>query len=694
MRVEIMTIPGAEIKGVNPLPKFRERDIRLPKCGKSMTDELKKDLGACVKVLPYLVQDRYSREKTPLKIKTCVLENKYLKAVFMPEYGGRLYSLYDKVHKRDLVMKNPVIQPGNLAIRNAWLSGGIEWNIGSLGHTYTTCDNVFAARMSDGGGNEFLRIYEFERCTNVFWQVDFHLPEDSEQLFAHVKIINPFNEDTTTYWWTNIAVEDRGKTRILCSSEEAVFTNSLLEYGRLPYTDGMPGIDISYPGNISKSFEYFFQPKDNDDTAWEAAAYEDGTVFYECSTAPLLYRKLFCWGNHRGGKHWQEFLSQKGSGYYAEIQSGIARTQLHDKIMRAGTQLEWTQCFGGMKLDKNALHGVELHDANKYLDEKINIRSQIIDIDKKMKCAACMEVQPDSIIHNGSGWGALESMRMETEHDSEVPKSMFFPKSTMDKMQYPWVYLLEHGIMPDESPDKIPDSWLTSSKWLKLMEKGIKNAGGKTWYSLLHYGTALYEQTDNGKIAAETINWAAKAEFEEKAEKAWLESVNLCPSVWAYRNLAVMQKKAEDSERFYDKAFELKTAACDFSIAVEYIDLLCKIKKYQKAWELYLSLPKSIQTADRIMISVSVAASELKKTAFLEEFFRHEHFAVREGERTLTDVWFKYNAILLAEKNNIINPTAKQLKEFETAAKIDCPPPEYIDFRMTLGENEKYRMEG
>ena len=417
MKTEIITIPGAEITGVNPLPKFREKKARLPKCGDSMTEELKKDLGANVKVLPYLMQDRYSREKTPLKIKVCILENDYLKAVFMPEYGGRLYSLFDKINNKDLVMKNPVIQPANLAIRNAWLSGGIEWNIGSLGHTYTTCDNVFAASMHDGSGNEFLRIYEFERCTNVFWQIDFHLPKNSKQLFAHVKIVNPFDEDTTTYWWTNIAVEDRGKTRILCSGENAIFTNNVLEYEKLPYTSAVPGTDISYPSNLSRSFEYFFQPNENAETAWEAAAYEDGNVFYECSTAPLLYRKLFCWGNHRGGKHWQEFLSQKGSGYYAEIQSGIARSQLHDKVLRAKEQLEWTQCFGGMKLDKNILHGSEFHEANMYLNENLNIQNKIYEYDKEMSRLACNKVATESIIHNGSGWGALESMRINKEND-------------------------------------------------------------------------------------------------------------------------------------------------------------------------------------------------------------------------------------------------------------------------------------
>ena len=92
-------------------------------------EEVKEDLCGRTRILPYRMQDRYSRKRLPIKMKTIEMENKYLKAVFWPENGGRLYSLFDKVNNRDLLMTNPVYQPGNLAIRNAWLSGGIEWNL-------------------------------------------------------------------------------------------------------------------------------------------------------------------------------------------------------------------------------------------------------------------------------------------------------------------------------------------------------------------------------------------------------------------------------------------------------------------------------------------------------------------------------------------------------------------------------------
>ena len=132
VRISVMTIPGAPLEGTSPLPVFHDKSEVNVSVDKNFPDFLKVDLGGRSPVLPYKMQDRYSRKRVPIKMKSIVMENEFLKAVFWPENGGRLYSLFDKVNNRELLMSNPVYQPGNLALRNAWLSGGIEWNFGAL----------------------------------------------------------------------------------------------------------------------------------------------------------------------------------------------------------------------------------------------------------------------------------------------------------------------------------------------------------------------------------------------------------------------------------------------------------------------------------------------------------------------------------------------------------------------------------
>ncbi|MDY5231128.1 MAG: DUF5107 domain-containing protein [Eubacteriales bacterium] len=50
----------------------------------------------------------------------------------MPEFGGQLWSLWDKKLSRKLLYVNSAFQPANLAIRNAWFSGGKEHNMPEL----------------------------------------------------------------------------------------------------------------------------------------------------------------------------------------------------------------------------------------------------------------------------------------------------------------------------------------------------------------------------------------------------------------------------------------------------------------------------------------------------------------------------------------------------------------------------------
>ena len=156
-----------------------------------------------------------------MTFQTIVLENKYLRATFLPEYGGRLYSLYDKRLCRDLLCVNPVFQPANIAVRNAWFSGGVEWNLGQFGHSEYTCAPVYFARCKNEQGYEFLRMYEYERIKGFYLAIDFHLPPGEQQLFFHVSIYTP-QQSHLFYWWTNIAIEQEKEVRVFSGTSGGI----------------------------------------------------------------------------------------------------------------------------------------------------------------------------------------------------------------------------------------------------------------------------------------------------------------------------------------------------------------------------------------------------------------------------------------------------------------------------------------
>lgn len=694
IKVGYMTIPGVKPDGTNPNPKFK----RMTKQRTFVThgkfpEKVKRDLGNTTYTLPYRTQDRYTSDRKPIEIKTITLENEYLIARFTPEFGGKLWSLFDKENNRELLMANSVVQPRNLAIRNAWTSGGIEWNFGSFGHTYFTCDDVFCAIM-EKDGQEFLRIYEFERAKECVFQIDFLLPKDSHCLYSHVKITNPNNEDVTTYWWTNVAVPEDGKTRVLSSLENVIaICGENLTYEKLPYLSIMDG-DLSYPINASRSFDYFFQPNKKVKTTWEASVNKDGFAFYDRATYPLIYHKMFCWGNHKAGKHWQQYLSDDEHGDYIELQAGIARSQMHDKLFPKNSSFEWTQCFGGTFISPNEIHDSDFHSANiafgNHIDELISEKS-LFDIDKKLKKLAKVKTKKKNIVHYGSGWGALELLREKKVGDINLPKNLCFPKCSITKEQKKWIELLNNGYIKETETKEIPLSWMTSKKWLDLLDESIKTKGGN-WLSYLHLGNMLYEYWDISHVTNETLNWEYAKEYEDKAEETWQKSDTIKSNVFAKRNLAILYKVKGDfakTEKYYDELFSLPESTCDPCFASEYMSFLCETSKFEKALSLYNRLPRKIQKNDSVTLCFAKCALKLNMPEKIKYIFDHDFATIREGETSLSDYWFEYNARLLAKKRNI-SYEDNEIALLEESEK-DFPPPYRIDFRMSYDKKQKYR---
>ncbi len=701
IKTDYFKIRTAPLGGCSPLAHFRGRNVRKPPTSENFPKELSEALGCQSKTLPYLMQDRYTHDLEEKSVKSFVLENDYLIARFLPEYGGRLHSLFDKENGRELLFANPVLKPGNLANRNAWLSGGIKWNVGNFGHCYTTCDNVYTAILQDGEGNDFLRIYEFERNKSIFWQIDFHLPEGSRHLYSHVRLVNPFARDTTVYWWTNIAVPIEPNTRVLASNKNIIsFIEGACNYERLPYIDAMPGVDATYPKNASRAFDYFIQKNEDGESTWESAAYDDGLVFYERSTAPLYYKKLFCWGEHGAGRHWQEYLSDgKGTGYYAELQAGVAPSQLHDMIFPKNSSMEWTQCFGGAMLERNRLHDENYDAAVAYFDGEIAKRMSaegINEIHSKFCALADIPVTEESLVHLASGFGALEIKRMEKEKDGAAPKNLLFPTSQIGEAESIWLELLESGKLSAPDVKTLPASYMTAKPWLRLLRESLKKEENRNWFSLFHFGTAAYEYGTVEKLS--NVAYENKSECAAQvvcAREAYLDSVETEANMWSYRGLAVLEKEAGNAalaEAYYDKAIAMDGAFDDFGIVSEYLRFLNLEKKYQKIWDIYETLPAHCKAVDRIKITVAGAACALDKFEYLDGFFAEYHYSIAEGETSLSNVWFEFCARKLMKERKLENISDEQWEYLLDEVWEKFPPAYDIDFRMSLDRKNKYRV--
>lgn len=664
-----LDIEGSLLKGENPLPIFRDRqkDKQIISDG-TLTEESMENIGYEIglRLLPYKLQDRYDRNKTIIKLNTVVIENDKIKAVFLCEYGARLYSMQDKETGKDILFKNPVFQVANLAARNAWFSGGIEWNVSQFGHSLQTCEPLFFSIVKDKDNKEFLRVYEFERTKRIYYQMDFRLIDGDKNLYVYVKIINDDDYKKPMYWWTNIAVREEKNIRVFSATDDIVYIypdsvgsteNSIKKFGasKLPKTPFVK--DGSYPLNFEYSSEYFFQTSKETVSPWEAAVYNDGFMFFERSTNKLRYRKMFCWGNLRGGRKWESFLSKGNEGEYIELQAGIMPTQVNGFDMEANSIIEFIQAFSFDYLKDNyddifaeyyskAREKVE-SIVNKNMDE-----NHLNNLIKKYSEESDLEIS--DILFYGKGWGALEDIRRDKYNLNKSPKSLKFPKDSIKEACMPWLNLLEEGYLDELECEETPISYMLDFKDL------LESCENKNAAVLIHLGIIYYENF-----------------IEDKALELWLKSIDIKPTAIAYRNISVYYKNKKDYEKalyYMEKSTDIfENKEMDEAFLVEYFYLLDLLKKYDKIIQLYEKYGYYEKTA----IYAARSYLALKQYEKLEKIFNMEQITIREGENYILDVYFEYIAKLKSEKDGIEfnDELIKQLRK-------EAEAPENLDFRM------------
>ena len=84
--------------------------------------------GSSGKVYPLPFTDRIAEKPVPRKWKAIWIENEYLRALVLPEIGGRIHILQDKTNGYDLIYRQDVIKPALVGLAGPWISGGSEFN--------------------------------------------------------------------------------------------------------------------------------------------------------------------------------------------------------------------------------------------------------------------------------------------------------------------------------------------------------------------------------------------------------------------------------------------------------------------------------------------------------------------------------------------------------------------------------------
>ncbi|OEJ61627.1 DUF5107 domain-containing protein [Streptomyces agglomeratus] len=597
VRRAVLTLPAAPLGPENPLPGLRPLDEQHVVDERSRTG-LPRDMARQIgyeplrTLLPVRVLDGYGRERTPTDLDAIVIENDHLRATVLPGLGGRVHSLFHKPAGRELLYRNPVLQPADFALNGAWFSGGLEWNIGATGHTTLSCAPLHAAIVPAPDGGDMVRLWEWERLRDLPFQVDLWLPADSEFLYVGVRIRNPHERTVPTYWWSNIAVPEDEGTRVLAPADEAWHFGYARSLRRVPVPDAHgDGVDRTYPLRGDHPADYFYEvPRDA--RKWIASLDAGGQGLVQTSTDRLSGRKLFLWGAGRGGRRWQRWLTEPGTPGYAEIQAGLARTQLEHVPLEAGAEFSWLEAYGPLAADPRAVHGEDWPTARAQAGARLEEALPRARVDAAYEAwRPYADHEPGQSLAAGAGWGALEVLR----GGLKLPGTPF-DEATLGEQQRPWRELLHSGTFPDRAggAPTPPGPSLVAQHWRDMLETAP--AEPLTEY---HLGVAQWHA---GDVA--------------QAVRSWERGLKITRSRWPLlRCLAVADLDAGNAGRaadHYAEAFEdlcrergdgEEWAAATAALGREAIGALLAVGRADAARAVWEGLPPEVRASGRFRLA-------------------------------------------------------------------------------------------
>lgn len=630
IRRDVLTLPMAELGPSNPLPPLRTLDelhtiddrdrVGLPR-------DMARQIGyePLRSVLPERIRDGYGRERGPGELDTLVIENDRLRATVLPGHGGRVASLFHKPSNRELLYRNPVMQPACFALNGAWFSGGIEWNIGATGHTTLSCSPVHAARVPAPDGGEMLRLWEWERLRDLPFQVDLWLPDGSDFLYVGVRVRNPHERPAPLYWWSNIAVPE--ERRVIAPAEEAWHFGYERRLSRVP-VPRYDGTDRTYPPNSAFPADYFYEVPDGR-RRWITAVDDAGDGLVQTSTDTLRGRKLFVWGSGPGGRRWQEWLTEPGTGGYCEIQAGLARTQLEHVRLEAESDVSWLEAYGPLSVDAETVHGADWDAARAAAEDRLE---SVLPRDAVDTAYAAWlphaDTEPGEVLATGSGWGALEVLRAA----HKLPGTPF-DESTLGEDQAPWRELLRSGAFPEPRRAGPPGESLVAPHWRDMLETAP--AAPVAEY---HLGVAQWHAGDLAQ-----------------AVRSWERALELAPSLWPLlRCLAVADQVSGNPERAADRYTEAfddlcrerrddgeRWTAATAALGREAIEALLAVRRPADARAVWERLLPAVRARGRFrLVEAELLLAEGDRDAARAVFDAGFEVAdLREGAETIGRLW-------------------------------------------------------
>ena len=277
-------------------------------------------------VYPYPFLDSLGSTKTNKSWKAVYLENEYLKVTVLPELGGHVYQIFDKTLNRDIIYSNPAMKYAMVAIRGAWVSGGIEWNFPD-GHTLTTVAPIDYVTRTEADGSVAVAIGDTERVQRMQWQVILRLRPGTRVLESEVTLNNRREVPGRYWYWSTAGAPAAPDLRFNYPMREA-YPHAFWPVFKFPLEKG---VDIGRFSDVPNFLSLFARDSKRD---YFGIYYEksDWGVVHVADHRELPGKKTWTWGTDENGDIWVDKLTD-GGGQYVEFQGGRFETQMEHQFI-------------------------------------------------------------------------------------------------------------------------------------------------------------------------------------------------------------------------------------------------------------------------------------------------------------------------------------------------------------------------
>ena len=277
-------------------------------------------------VYPYVFLDSLGNEKKDKSWKAVYLENEYLKVTVLPELGGHVYQIFDKTLNRDILYSNPVMKYAMVAIRGAWVSGGIEWNFPD-GHTLTTVTPIDYVTRTESDGSAAVAIGDTERVQGMQWQVILRLRPGTRVLESEVTLNNRREAPGRYWYWSTAGAPAAPDLRFNYPMRET-YPHAFWPVFKFPTEKG---VDIGRFSEVPNFLSLFARDSKRD---YFGIYYEksDWGVVHVADHRELPGKKTWTWGTDENGDIWVDKLTD-GGGQYVEFQGGRFETQMEHQFI-------------------------------------------------------------------------------------------------------------------------------------------------------------------------------------------------------------------------------------------------------------------------------------------------------------------------------------------------------------------------